>query len=97
MMKPRSQLRVFSWGAHMTDEMFHKRGPQEGTGYSVKSRKGLVATLVFGVMTVGVIIAAVQAPLVLHTSPLATLLVAMGVVIVLIFGFVGFVMTHSDR
>jgi len=80
----------------MTDEMFHKRGPQEGTGYGVKSRKGLVASAMFIVLVTGVVIAAVQVAVRWHTPPLATLLVAMGIVIVLIFGFVGFVMTHSD-
>jgi polyferredoxin len=80
----------------MSDEMFHKRGPREGTGYSVKNRKGLVAAVIFLLITVGVVIAAVNAPIYLHTPPLATLLVGMGIVIVLIFGFVGFVMTHSD-
>ena len=80
----------------MTGEMFHKRGPEEGTGYSVRSRKGLVAAVIFILLTVGVVMVAVQAPRLLHTPPLATLLVTMSIVIVLIFGFVGFIMTHSD-
>ena len=80
----------------MTDEMFHKRGPREGTGYSVKNRKGLVAAVIFLLITVGVVIAAVNAPIYLHTPPLPTLVVAMAIVIVLVFGFVGFVMMHAD-
>ena len=80
----------------MTDEWFHKRRPDEGTGYSVKSRKGLIAAIVFVVLVTAVAITAVNVSLYRHTPPFATLLVAMGVVIVLIIAFVAFVMARSD-
>ena len=80
----------------MTDEWFHKRGPDEGIGYSIKNARGLAACVVFIVVMSFAVIAAVNAPAVLHTPPLPTLFVAMGIHLILIFAFVCFVRARSD-
>ncbi len=80
----------------MTDAWFHKREPHEGVGYGIKNAKGLIATIVFILLEAVVVIAGAYAPAVLHTPPLATLLAAMGVTLVLIVAFVAFVIARSD-
>ena len=80
----------------MKDAWFHKRGPGEGTGYGVKNAKGMIATLVFVFLIVGVVMGAVYAPQVLHTQPFASMVVAMGIGFVLLVAFLALVIARSD-
>lgn len=80
----------------MTDAWFHKRGPGEGSGYGIKTAKGLVATIVFLVLMAAVVVAFSYAPEILNTPPFPTLLVGIGVVVVMIMAFVAFVIARSD-
>lgn len=83
-------------GAVVTDEWFHKRSNSEGTGYSVKGRKGLIASIILILLIIVVVIGATEASITFHTPPLATLLVAMGIVAVMIFAFVALAMIKND-
>lgn len=81
----------------MTDKWFHRRSDSEGTGYGVKSRKGVVAAVVLIGLVMAVVIGAVEAAVKWHVPPFSALVTAIAVSFLLIIGFVGVVVRKSDR
>ncbi len=80
----------------MTDAWFHKRTGDQGTGYGIKSRGGVIASILFIVLATAVVIAASEAVRRWHTQPFPTVLVAIAGEVVLIIAFVALVRARSD-
>ncbi len=80
----------------MTDEWFHKRTGEQGTGYGIKSRGGVIASVVFIILATAVVIAASEAVRRWHTPPFPTVLAAIVGEVILIIAFVALVRARSD-
>ena len=76
----------------MNEPMFHKRRPGEGAGYGIASRKGAAVVL-------GFVVTVMALPLgmaVYFEGQEWSVYVAGAMVFAMLFGFIWFVMRHSD-
>jgi hypothetical protein len=81
----------------MANKWFRRRKPSEGTGYSIDGWKGLAAAVLFVVATIAVVIAIIVMPEEPEHSLEHKVAAGIMVMVVLIGGFVVFVVGKSGR